>query len=796
MNLRKTLMAASSLLFLLPAFAEGDGYVRLKTSTSYKEGYGFAKAEWSKPVEDPSVTDYLVTDGKIFSTAYKEGSVPAKSITFGEVGGNEGHYRAYYGVTYTGSDGLIFANGTCWAHLASAIIDADLTIVSPETKPFCIYSDGYREGVLRFTGDLTASKGCGVIVRSGFYSVAEGNNPFTLEFTGNVSSYQGSMIVTSRYDSVGAAITAVLRLSGSATYFGGALTIGKDAIFNPQVVTSVGSLTLKKGAAIELSSETTLEVRDSLILEENALIKLTGAPKSIVSELTRCALITMPAGSESSIENFIIEDGSTSYCTKAKLELITSEDGKTKTLYATYFPAVENILDNKAAHDDPNSESAENEGKYWDDEQPVHSGAHYFVNKLNGRTTYFTTRYAPQDALSFEGESLHLDAYTCMRLRIGDFSIPYMECSGSTVAGLESGEHILRSKFDVTGWLIVEPRKGGSIKLIGPITGKETAVLKCRGESASTSSCRGTVELDGDNTGYPGKVNATLEYPNKLSFNHYFTSLIVRRAENLGGARSAFAFDALQIDSGSRLEVLDSFELAEPTRGIFISSIGRILVAEDKELTVNQQLTVNGRFYKEGAGTLALGGDLRFLEFDTNIVEKVDGEGATKLVTNITSTVVETIPNDAANRTFYVMGGKVKPLTAYALDGLDVVFSNKTSKLDVGFALDIKSTDEELRAKGICNVKSPAPFAFFDDDAQKKAPIYLECNDETPATEYSFNVMTVKAECADALNLFKIVLPQSLTHLKLTTTKVADTDAGTVTLSAKLKKYGFAISIR
>jgi hypothetical protein len=221
-----------------------------------------------------------------------------------------------------------------------------------------------------------------------------------------------------------------------------------------------------------------------------------------------------------------------------------------------------------------------------------------------------------------------------------------------------------------------------------------------------------------------------------------------------------------------------------------------MLVAEEKELAIKQQLTVNGKFYKEGAGTLALGGDLRFLEFETNFVESVDKDGLSKVVTNITSTVVETIPNDAANRTFYVMGGKVKPLTAYALDGLDVVFSNKTSKLDVGLALDIKSTDEELRAKGICNVKSPAPFAFLDDDAQKKAPIYLECNDETPETEYSFNVMTVKAECADALNLFKIVLPQSLTHLKLTTTKVADTDARTVTLSAKLKKYGFAISIR
>jgi hypothetical protein len=156
---------------------------------------------------------------------------------------------------------------------------------------------------------------------------------------------------------------------------------------------------------------------------------------------------------------------------------------------------------------------------------------------------------------------------------------------------------------------------------------------------------------------------------------------------------------------------------------------------------------------------------------------------------------VENIPEDPASRTFYVVGGKVKPLTAYALDGLDVVFSNKTSNLDVGLVLDMNSEDEELRAKGICNVKSPAPFAFLDD-SQKKIPLYLECNDETPAEEYSFNVMTVKADSADVFNKLKIVVPQSLAHLKLTTTRNVDTGSDTVTLSAKLKKYGFTISIR
>ena len=216
--------------------------------------------------------------------------------------------------------------------------------------------------------------------------------------------------------------------------------------------------------------------------------------------------------------------------------------------------------------------------------------------------------------------------------------------------------------------------------------------------------------------------------------------------------------------------------LDEPTRGIFVSWIGRMLVAEEKELAIKQQLTVNGRLYKEGAGMLALGGDLRFL----------DASGA----------VTEAIPSDATNRTFYVTGGKVKPLTAYALDGLDVVFSNKTSKLDVGFALDLHTTDEELRTKGICNVKSPSPLAFLDDNPSKKIPVYVECADETPANEYSFGVMTVTPDCTAVLDLLEVIRPSVLSSYKVKLNRVPDVNAGTVTLVAKLKKYGFAISIR
>ena len=714
----------------------------------------------------------------------------------------------------------------------SAIEDGD---VEHGPQPFALEFRGNAEDFL------------GSVVVTSQYRSAE--NPVTAKFTlagsatyfgGSVAVDRGAVFKAGVDTSVGSLTLesgAILDLSSVASFeVRNNLTIDEGSVIKLKngIKLKVGSLTLKNGADFDLSSVSCLEVQDFSIAEGSELnmrlgnaltvgdafslpkspiaIKLSGTPKSAVSEVTRYALVTMPANCDYPIDNFIIEDDSTSFYTKTKLEFILSEDGKTKTLFASYFPIVRNRLDNNVSHDDPYSESAEEHGEYWDDKSPVHSRAHYFVDKLNSRSTYFTTRYAPQEALSFEGESLSFDGYTYMRLRIGDFSVPYMKCAGSGVIGLSGGNHILRSRFDITGYLLVEPRKNGFIKLVGPITGKESSTLTFRGESASTSNCRGTVELDGDNTGYPGKIKVTLAYPEKLVLGSQFTSLIARRADNLGGARTVFAYDALQIDNGSRLDALESFELSEPTRGVFVSWIGRILVAEEKELAIKQQLTVNGRVHKEGAGTLALGGDLRFLDIYTNRIETVIdvaevitndvGEIVTNLVPTVTNrlqeviNVVDTIPEDAANRTFYVTGGRVKPLSAHALDGLDVVFSNKTSKLDVGLVLDINSEDEELRAKGICNVKSPAPLAFLDDDAQKKVPLYLEWDNIPQADEYSFNVMTVKADCADVFNKLKIVVPQSLAHLKLTTTRNVDAEAGTVTLSAKLKKYGFTISIR
>jgi hypothetical protein len=215
----------------------------------------------------------------------------------------------------------------------------------------------------------------------------------------------------------------------------------------------------------------------------------------------------------------------------------------------------------------------------------------------------------------------------------------------------------------------------------------------------------------------------------------------------------------------------------EPTRGVFISGQGRFYVLANKTLTLKEQLSVNGRVYKEGSGTLALGGALRFL----------DPEGA----------LTSTPPAGAANRTFYVMGGRVKPLSADALEGLDVVFSNKTSKLEVGLAMDVAPADATLLAKGICNTNSSAPFAWQSDEASPKITVRLDCDDATPQPSYEFAVMTLSSDVADSVfDSVKLIKPAGFEKYGVKTRRTYDAVANTATLHATLEPCGLLLLVR
>jgi hypothetical protein len=159
------LVAVASLAMSFFAFAEGDGYVRLLKTCG--KGTGFTGATWDvKNITVPSEYNYLVSGNLSFSNKTGE-NIPAKSITFGEldgedVDGKEGIYAAYYGTTFE-NDGAIFANGACWTYYSSVSFNGNISITSPKTKPFLFYNDGYREGYMNFKGMVSAEEECGIV---------------------------------------------------------------------------------------------------------------------------------------------------------------------------------------------------------------------------------------------------------------------------------------------------------------------------------------------------------------------------------------------------------------------------------------------------------------------------------------------------------------------------------------------------------------------------------------------------------------------------------------------------------
>ena len=746
--------------------ALADGYVTLTKSSSTSKG--FAGADWSETVADPSTRDYLVNNSRIFYTTSGE-KVNARSLTLGEVDGTAGNFYAYYSATFQ-NEGIIFANGEVYPRASQDTFSGKATFTSPASAPYRFHGTNYRPVGFTIAGDAHSAATAGILAYS------QGTNGFHLTFSGDTSSYLGSVVITSQYNSAGVAYGAELRLSGSASTFGGSIVVRDGATFCPQITTSVGSLTLDPGASLSLVAGNTLTVRTSLTVEGGPVpIALSGAPSATVGEVTRYALLTMPTESDCSASDFVVANEGTSYTTAP--DVYIADDGETKTLYAAYYPRI-----SLESNNDSSSVSAITNGSYWSDGLAVHGFAHYLVSRLSG-TTYISTPYEFDTPLVFPGVSLYFGSYTALNLYSKDYTISNVLFRGgssrNTIIVPSGKDATLHGRFDLGSdtELRFVTRGSGIIRLSGSCSGTSSSVMSVYGASAGTDQIRETVVLEGDHSGYAGKYIVTIQYPDKVVFDNRFLALRVSDAASLGGARTEFAYDALKIEYAGRLEAYDSFTLDEPTRGVFISGQGRFYVLANKTLTLKEQLTVNGRVYKEGSGTLALGGALRYL----------DSEGA----------VTSTPPADATNRTFYVTGGRVKPLTADALEGLDVVFSNKTSKLEVGLAMDVAPADATLLVKGICNTTSPAPFAWQSDEASPKITIRLDCADETPRLSYEFAVMTLSRDVADGVfDCVRFTLPDGFRHYGVTTTRTYDAEANTATLHATLEQRGIMLILR
>ena len=778
--------------------ALADGYVTLKKNVGYSgTNPGFAGSvtakAWSDNEAVPSENDYLVANNLYFHTSSGE-TVPTRSMTIGEVGGTPGIFGVQYEGTFD-NNGLVLANGSINRRLSgSAIIRGQITIASPASAPFKFYdlsTDGktFREEVgFLFPGKFSGAESTG-------FEILAHTNGMIVTLSGDASEFKGTATLCTSGDFCDCASA---RLCLSDTDFGGHVTCKSNTSFatSGSMSSSLRSLTLEEGASMSLT--TPLMVGD-LILSEPlsftlnkttlacpAFITITNSisrttPGRIQIEIKNSdyipippseplsvSLFSLPIGSGLDEDSFEIVQTAKIAANRMHLRKQVDNDGHAEIYSLEVYPVISRAswpnerLDfggsGGSNYDMPDvslnlATNASTESAWWEDETTPHSRAHYRVDRVvnptsGGRsTTYVRTPYLPNGSFAFPGESLALAQSVHLVLMSHDFHVRQLSVgSGNLIICSTLSDTTVHGEI-YTGSNIakIQPNGGKLFTHDGMLTG--SAGVEMKGRGVSNDDVAGKVYFAGTNTLFTGKINLSfnISYNNgslvtpRWKSNRYLT-LYVSNPLNLGAPRAEFSDDALAISNMCELRALEDVDFTDQTRGISFGWIAQLTTPAATTMTLRQPMAVNATVYKNGAGTLALGGRLSFRDENGDLTDA--------------------IPADATNRTLQVTAGTLKLLAARSVDGLDVVFARNTNVSGSTdqrcfFELDPFTEDAELAQYGAINLKAETPFAL--GPTQDKVEIVIPAGTEVPDEGRRVPICTVKASAAEEVaGVFKV----------------------------------------
>ena len=744
--------------------------------------------------------NYFVEGGKRFTAFKVEGHVfPGASLTIGNdtsdailcLRGKSQTFRSLIlkrgYVTHTiarSSEGKINA----YANLLG-----ETTVKSTKECPVVVNA-AYQNLWMVWAGKLIGDANAGMSIGS-----PEGTKTNMLVSITNAATYYGDIVVTSKFTNAGKAFGSGLGVDGPIP---GTVRIKGGSIikpYNQQAVADLGELHMDEGTEMRFvydSSTMTgglIRVSRALTLPEKVRVRaLTGAVStrwtptvSTTGEEVRSPFLIGPPGVriDPTVFEFVPEptfepqkaDGI--YPQRVHFETETDPVSGRDTVYAVLEPIVEMV---KAQSDERTNAGALKQGTaltnatFWSDGRVPHANAHYVINKK------LLSPYESDVEYVFPGKSLlfykgRFNVFgTNHRLNIPDFQMASGIRQGqfATVTICGGLVRLCGEQVSMSSW------GNKTLTIESEIVG--AANLRLEGET-STSSAHGHFAFTGLNTNWFGKISVVA--PNNASVDDWKTDYLTIHlydGRNLGGRLAEFDYGALALGRLCDLYAHTNVTLgAAENRGIFLSHEqgARISVDEGYTLDCRWPITFNGPLYKTQAGTLALGGGVKFYEV----------VGA---VTNIT----DTLPNDPSKRLLVVTNGTLKALSHDCVNGLTIALApNETTSL----ALDFVWEDGNLKKYGFYNVKTDAPF-----EAGKPINIQLNGIDGEKVREcgeYKQGLVTVKTTAANVLGMdelvnFKKPVVSGIRNVRLV--REDNPDTGLTTYSAYWKLVGMQIIFR
>ena len=749
------------------AHAEEEDWIYLEKNDSTSNISFNSAGNWSSK-EEPK-------PGKYYRTATKSLHTPNTSgdhVFAGACLKIEPEGRLWHVTPTSGSSTISNMVGVGGAEIYTAggkgPLCGTLTLESTLEKPF-VWNEGYTKGTATQTMRMNIVGG--EDTRFSFVNGGETNKSSakTFYYDGDLSGFYGMLdTVTSN---------TLVQFSGSATNFPGTLKSANGG----QLKVIVAAGTTNRIGTID-TTDLTVVLNEGSVLHVESGFATHGVPvkliynPALVAAAEEHVLMTFGAGVEEPLSesDFDIDWSDASALTDSGLSQhpaavvkrvrIRTSNG-VRALVVSHGEIVY-----QSASDKQNESSVFDDGAHWDHAPADSSSADYYIVRA--------TAFNPPTAgsyIEFPGASLtvggivagdrgKLSSSRSWQLNVSDFRWAAIDDDGSKIylsiwANWTVGGGTITVLPAANAAFGIETWNDRTLLFHSTLRGAGNLLLTLNRKAESP---KGNYQFAGDNSAFTGRIRAmhdvfTQEAP-LASPDDYFVTVTVTNQNNLGGALLAFDAESLSLEDNSLLSVTQSAVFDEPTRGWSIKGHGRITVPENATVVVtNKTITYvddgadAGRFTKEGAGTLVLGGTAVAESGETKVLEVK--EGALRFAS-----------------------------TTAASDLMVSVKSGATLSLDL-------SGTGEFKEKGVVNA-SAEPFAVEGGGA---IPVALVSSAELPEEAVEVAICTVPDTLKGTL-AFSVPSRFSKRSASVVT---RDNEDGTVTFAVCLKACrGFRMIVR
>jgi hypothetical protein len=622
------------------------------------------------------------------------------------------------------NEGLKFKHGCWWFNSgpgADRSITCDVTVLAEDaTKPFVLHwgQEQYSNGTARLKGKLKG--GANAQVRFGPWGSKLGdtsplcapNSTFCLY---DISEYAGTITV--------AAKSSYTNFLGNVTNFGTRLWLntgtttspaklnilrgGSLKLANRSDVVTVKELSLASGSRLwfdhtsEFSDGKTWHVRatDALTVEKGAE-KVEVLWKSIVRGTThfRIPILSGPADSTFTADDFKFTFCAPQYNLDMHFEVDNDPETGDRTLYVSThgFVIQQTNYTNEGLRDGNRGapSSLTNAPAWWQSwiPGPDTTGALYRT-AVNLRTLY-----APEESFAFPCAGFWVNHGTLI-IQTHTFEVPEFWCDWGTFGSgqghsgrLDNTVRLIAPKihfFSPTANPVnIRSYESQTFVLQGEIDGPGNVQLRGWG---GTGAPKVHYMLDGPNTNFTGTLTVSTEEvrPAYHNFDSLFPTLYVLDGRNLGGRMPSFNPRALTLTTLARLSMTNgnTVTLADGlNRGVYIKGSGRFHVTGAGTLDVKWPLLLSGKMWKEGNGTLVLGGGMKHEAHDNGTLTDVPRAGS---------------------NLFEMVSGTVKVAHADALAGVETTIDSGAS-----LKLAVDPSNADLTDYGIRNTTVDTPFTL------------------------------------------------------------------------------------